>query len=343
MSADQIQDNPFADLAIDLPDLAVLQGQTAAASVADRPYGEMAAGVRWVATVRSGARAPFEQIQAIVLAADHGIAAQRVSTAEPAASTERAKAALSGASTLNLLAEAAGAQLAVIDVGLDSEPLGEPSARRVRRGSGVLGSEDVLTASEVAAAIALGRSLADEYVDAGADLLVPCIIGVGASTPAATLVAAVLGDEPAAMTGRGSGIDDNAWMRKCAAVRDGLRRARSRPADPAGILSAAGGVDIAVVTGLVLQAANRRTPVLLDGVAVLAGALVASEVSYAGTDWWWAPQLGDDPAELKAAEALHLTAPTARLRLRLGDGAGALAVLPLFQSMLRLAARTHSQ
>ncbi len=228
-------------------------------------------------------------------------------------------------------------------MGLDSEPLGEPSARRVRRGSGVLGSEDVLTASEVAAAIALGRSLADEYVDAGADLLVPCIIGVGASTPAATLVAAVLGDEPAAMTGRGSGIDDNAWMRKCAAVRDGLRRARSRPADPAGILSAAGGVDIAVVTGLVLQAANRRTPVLLDGVAVLAGALVASEVSYAGTDWWWAPQLGDDPAELKAAEALHLTAPTARLRLRLGDGAGALAVLPLFQSMLRLAARTHSQ
>jgi nicotinate-nucleotide--dimethylbenzimidazole phosphoribosyltransferase len=337
VSADQIEENPFADLAIDLPDLTAFQEQSAV----DRPYGELAAGLRWVATVRGGVRSPFERIQAVVIAADHGISAQRVSVFEPAASVERAKAALSGASTLNLLAEAAGAQLSVVDAGLDAEPLGEVSARRIRRGSGVLGAEDALTPEETAAAIALGRALADEYVDAGVDLLVPCIVGVGASAPAAAVVAAVLGDEPAAMTGRGSGIGDNAWMRKCAAVRDGLRRARSRPADPAGILAAAGGVDIAVVTGLVLQAANRRTPVLLDGVAVLAGALAASEVSYAGTDWWWAPQLGDDPAEVKAAEALHATAPVGHLKLRLGDGAGALAVLPLIQSTLRLAARTH--
>lgn len=339
MTVEQIEDNPFAGLAIDLPDLAAFQALHAGSSNVDRPYGELAAGLRWVGTVRGGKRVPFERIQAVLLAADHGVAAQRVSAHEPAASTDRTKAALSGASPLNLLAEKAGARLAVLDVGLDTEPLGEPSARRIRRGSGVLGTEDVLTADEVSAAIALGRSLADTYVDEGADLIVPCIVGVGASTPAATLVAAVLGDEPAAMTGRGSGIDDNAWMRKCTAIRDGLRRARSRPADPAGTLAAAGGLDIAVVTGLALQAAHRRTPVLLDGVAVLAGALVASEVSYAGTDWWWAPQLGDDPAETKAADALHLTDPVGKLNLHLGDGAGALAVLPLLQSALTLASR----
>ncbi|WP_163506805.1 nicotinate-nucleotide--dimethylbenzimidazole phosphoribosyltransferase [Fodinicola acaciae] len=340
MTAEQLEDNPFDGLAIDLPDLAAFQALHGGSSTVDRPYGDLAAGLRWVATVRGGRRSPFERIQAVVLAADHGIAAHRVSVYEPAVSTERTKAALSGASPLNLLAEKAGARLAILDVGLDAEPLGEPSAKRIRRGSGVLGAEDALTADEVAAAIGLGRSLADTYVDEGADLIVPCVVGVGSSTPAATLVAAVLGDEPAAMTGRGSGIDDNAWMRKCAAIRDGLRRARSRPADPAGMLAAAGGVDIAVTTGLVLQAAHRRTPVLLDGLTVLAAALVASEVSYAGTDWWWAPQAGDDPAETKATDALHLTDPAGHLKLRLGDGAGALAVVPLLQSLLTLAART---
>jgi nicotinate-nucleotide--dimethylbenzimidazole phosphoribosyltransferase len=201
----------------------------------------------------------------------------------------------------------------------------------------VLGTEDVLTRAEAAAAFRLGRTVADAAVDAGADLLVPAVLGVGASASAATLVAALCDQEPAAMTGHGSGIDDNAWMRKCVAVRDGLRRARGAGSDPITLLAAVGGADLAAAAGLLLQAAVRRTPALVDGVTGLAAGLVAQRVTSLAPDWWYAPHDGGDPAEQAALRTLGLTPPT-DLGLRLGDGTGALAVLPLLQAVLDLQA-----
>jgi nicotinate-nucleotide--dimethylbenzimidazole phosphoribosyltransferase len=301
--------------------------------------GRLGAAVAWAATVQGSATPhPFRSPRVVVLAADHGIAAHGVSAADPAASAERARAAASGAGVYARLALAAGATVRVVDAGLDVAD-GAPTA--VRRGSGVLGTEDVLTHADAAAAFALGRSIADAEIDAGADLLVPALVGVGASTPAAVLVADLCLEEPAAMTGRGGSgqLDDETWMRKCAAVRDGLRRARRSGGDPIGLLAAAGGADLAAAAGLLLQAAVRRTPALLDGVTVLAAALIAQQVAGAAPDWWFAPHDGGDPAERAALRALGLT-PVADLGLRLGDGTGALAVLPLLQTALDLTAGT---
>ena len=135
----------------------------------------------------------------------------------------------------------------------------------------------------------------------------PGAIGVGATTPASVLVAAITGAEPVAVVGRGSGIDDETWMRKAAAIRDALRRARPHVRDPLALLRVAGGADLAVLAGFLVQAAVRRTPVLLDGLVPVAAALVADELAPGARDWWLLAQRSPEPALALAAEHLELT------------------------------------
>ena len=323
-------DAALLDAPVGLPDTAA--GDAARAAV-DPAVGRLGDATVWAATVQGAAPArPFRRIRVVAVAADHGIAAHGVSAHPPAVSAQRAREAAAGAGVYARLTLATGATLRVVDAGLDTE---STDGTAVRRGSGVLGAEDVLTRAEAAAAFRLGRAVADAEIDEGADLLVPAVLGVGASGPAAALVTALCDQEPAAMTGRGSGIDDNAWMRKCVAVRDGLRRARTAGSDPIALLAAVGGADLAAVAGLLLQAAVRRTPALVDGVTVLAAGLVAQQVATVAPEWWYAPHDGGDPAEQAALRALSLR-PVAHLGLRLGDGTGALAVLPLLQTALDL-------
>jgi nicotinate-nucleotide--dimethylbenzimidazole phosphoribosyltransferase len=326
--------DPTADSTVSPPDAAAGATAREALSGVDRGIGRLADAVVWAATVQGGAPAhPFRSPRALLVAADHGIGARGVTADPPGTSSRRARAARSGEGVYARLALAAGASLRVVDAGLDVDD-GSPTA--VRRGSGVLGVEDVLTRGEAAAAFALGRAEADAEVDAGADLIVPAVVGVGAGTAATVLVATLCDQEPAAMTGlgdRGPQLADDLWIRRCIAVRDGLRRARRVGSDPIDLLATAGGADLAAVAGMVLQAAVRRTPVLLDGVTVLAAALVAQQVATGAVDWWFAPHDGGAAAEGAALLGLGLTPPVG-LGLRLGDGTGALAVLPLLQAVL---------
>src|SRR4030095_11979796 len=148
-------------------------------------------------------------------------------------------------------------------------------AYKVRRGSGRIDREDALTDDEAAAAFDAGARIADAAVDSGADLLLTGTIGVAATTAAAALTGVLTGSDAAAVTGRGSGIDDRAWMRKGGGGKGAARRARPVVSDRLRLLAVAGGADLAAMTGFLLQAAGRRTPVVLDDVTVSARALVA--------------------------------------------------------------------
>ncbi len=142
-----------------------------------------------------------------------------------------------------------------------------------------------------------------------------------------------------AVIGRGSGIDDAGWMRKAAAVRDALRRAKPVAHDPLALLQVAGGADLAVLTGFCLQAAVRRTPVLLDGLVVGAAAVLADVLAPGAREWWLAAQQSPEPAMAIVLTRLGLT-PLVDLGVRLGDGTGAAAVVPLVQMAARLLGET---
>ena len=168
-------------------------------------------------------------------------------------------------------------------------------------------------------------------MDSGADLLVPGDLGIGNTTPAAVLIGVLTNTDAAAVIGRGSGIDDAAWIRKCAAIRDALRRAREVVEDPVQLLATSGGADFAATTGFLLQAAIRRTPVLLDGVVSAACALVAQRIAFRAVDWWQAGQLSPEPAHAKALERLALD-PVLDYGMRLGEGTGALLAVPVVKA-----------
>ena len=271
---------------------------------------------------------PIERARVVVFAGDHGIAQAGVSAYPPDVTAQMVGNFLSGGAAVNVLARLAGASVRVVDMAVDAETPAEVATHKVRRGSGRIAVEDALTREEAEQAMLAGIAVADEEVDAGADLLVPGDMGIGNTTPAAVLVAALTGAEVASVVGRGTGIDDRAWMRKAAAVRDALRRTRRVLGDPVQVLATASGADFAAMTGFLLQAAARRTPVVLDGVVSGACALVAHRIAFRASDWWLAGHRSTEPAHARALERLGLD-PVVDLGLRLGEGSGALVALPL--------------
>ncbi|BDH58122.1 hypothetical protein MTP03_30610 [Tsukamurella sp. PLM1] len=228
-----------------------------------------------------------------------------------------------------MLADQSGASVRVEDIAV----LGDtgPAPNKIRRSSGDIAVTDALTDEETIAAIAAGRRIADEEVDSGADLLIAGDMGIGNTTPAAVLIGALTETEPVLVVGRGTGIDDNAWMRKAAAVRDGMYRARPHTGNPKALLRTAAGADIAAMAGFLAQAAVRRTPVILDGVVVTAAALVANDLAPGAVNWWVAGHLSPEPAHALALRRLDLE-PLLDLGLRLGEGSGAALALPLVRS-----------
>ncbi|GAA1880154.1 nicotinate-nucleotide--dimethylbenzimidazole phosphoribosyltransferase [Pseudonocardia ailaonensis] len=326
--------------AVPVPDLEARReavARYAALAVPAGGLGVLADLGLWLASVQGACPPrPPARARVVVVAADHGIAAARVSAYPAEVTAKQVAATLEQSAPVAIVATVAGASVRVVDAGLDRESVLPGQERfRVRRGSGRIDREDALTEAEVEAGLRIGRALADEEVDSGADLLVPSSLGVGATTVASTLVAAVTGAEPVAVVGRGSGIGDDAWMRKAAAIRDALRRTRDDRRDPRALLRIVGGADLAVLTGFLLQAALRRTPVLLDGLVVGAAALLADELVPGAHQWWLAAQHSPEPAMTLVLQHLQLV-PVLDLQVRHGDGTGAVAVLPLLQSAARL-------
>ncbi|MBY0441337.1 MAG: nicotinate-nucleotide--dimethylbenzimidazole phosphoribosyltransferase [Mycobacteriaceae bacterium] len=274
----------------------------------------------------------FQRARIVVFAGDHGVTQNGVS-AYPTQVTATMVAAIdSGGAAINALAEVAGATVRVVDIAVAADPYSpQIGSHKVRRGSGNIAVVDALTEHETAQAIAAGRRIADEEVDAGADLLIAGDLGIGNTTPATVLVAALTDTEPVVAVGYGSGIDDAGWSRKTAAVRDALFRAQPLRSDPIGLLRCGGGADLAAMAGFCAQAAVRRTPLLLDGLPVTAAALVGERMAPGARQWWQAGHRSTEPAHALALAALRLD-PIVDLAMRLGEGTGAAVALPVLRA-----------
>ncbi|TFE33503.1 nicotinate-nucleotide--dimethylbenzimidazole phosphoribosyltransferase [Frankia sp. B2] len=283
---------------------------------------------------------PFARIRAVVIAGDHGVAQAGVSAFPSDVTSQMVSNFAAGGAAVNVLARQVGAAVRVVDVSVDTaRPLtpggvdgsAAPERYRVRRSSGRIDRTDALSVAEADAAFAVGRLIADEEIDAGADLLVPGEMGIGNTTPAATIVALLCDREPIEVVGRGTGIDDQRWMLKTAAIRDAMRRGRPFTGDAHSVLRIVGGADLLALAGLLAQSAVRRTPVILDGVIVCAAALAAERIAPGASQWWVAGTRSTEPAQGIALDALGLT-PLVDAGLRLGEGTGALLAVPFLRA-----------
>ncbi|SNY86340.1 nicotinate-nucleotide-dimethylbenzimidazole phosphoribosyltransferase [Nocardia amikacinitolerans] len=273
----------------------------------------------------------FERARVVVFAGDHGVARHGVSAYPSEVTAQMVANFLAGGAAVNALAAVAGATVRVADISVDAETDPVVGKHKVRRSSGSIDREDALSQAEVEAAIAAGRAIADEEIDSGADLLVAGDMGIGNTTPATVLIASLTDTEPVVAVGRGTGVDDAGWSRKVAAIRDAMRRARPVLKDPVDLLRVAAGADIAAIAGFLAQAATRRTPVILDGVVVTAAALVAEDLAAGASAWWLAGHRSTEPAHDLALKQLRME-PLVDLSMRLGEGSGALTVLPILRA-----------
>ncbi|MET7705078.1 nicotinate-nucleotide--dimethylbenzimidazole phosphoribosyltransferase [Micromonospora sp. NPDC005413] len=284
-----------------------------------------------------------------IFAGDHGVHAQGVSPWPQEVTGQMIGNFLAGGAVVNAFARQAGASVTVVDVGvanpLPAQPAAEavvldPSAPRlvvasVRRGTRDLAVTAALTRDEALAAVQTGIRIADELIDAGAGILLTGDMGIGNTTPAATLIAAFTGADPLDATGRGTGVDDPTYARKVGVVRAALARHAPDPVDPLGVLAAVGGLEHAALAGLILGAAARRTPVLLDGVIAVSAALAAAAFAPDAVCAMVAGHRSSEPGATVALRHLGLD-PLIDLGLRLGEGTGALLALPVVTGAVRV-------
>lgn len=299
---------------------------------------------RWLAGAQdSDVPRPLDRTRLVLFAGDHGVAGADVSRWPAGGTLEAVHRVLDGTHPTAALAASLGVPVAVHAVGLDAdddELAGLPAAVRahvVRRGSGDVRTEDALTTEETEAALRAGAAVADAEIDAGVDLLLLGDLGTAGTTVAAVLIGSCLRKNAIDVVGRGSGIDDDAWMRKTAAVRDAVRRARKLATRPTALLGAVGSADVAAAVGFLLRAASRRTPVLLDGVVGAAAALVASRGVPGAEKWWRLGAASAEPAQQLAADRLKLV-PVIDLGAGRGGGTGALAALGVLRAAQVVAA-----
>lgn len=273
-----------------------------------------------------------------VFAGDHGVHAQRVTPWPQEVTAQMVGNFLAGGAVVNAFARQTGVAITIVDVGVAGAPTWQgPRLRhaRVRGGTRDLTCQAALTREEVRSALMVGVRVAGELIDEGAGLLITGDMGIANTTPAAALIAAFTGADPADVTGRGTGVDDTTYARKLAVVRAALDRHRPDPADPEGVLAAVGGLEHTALAGFLLGAAARRTPVLLDGVTAVAAGLAAAAYAPRAVDAMIAGHRSAEPGASVGLRALGLS-PLLDLGLRLGEGTGALLAYPIVASAVRV-------
>ena len=284
----------------------------------------------------------LDRVRLVIFAGDHGVAAHGVSAFPPEITGAMARTFLLGKAGVSALAKAHGVAVRVLDLGvdedfadLDDQTRAALTVHKVRRGSGALHLEDALTAEQTRAALDAGAAVAREEIAAGAQLLISGDMGIGNTTPASALVAAGLGLPASEVVGRGTGIGEEALAVKTAVVDAALARAGARTADPVETLTALGSADLAATTGYLLAAAQDGVPVLLDGLMSVACALTADRIEPGAAAWFAAGHRSTEPAQSLALAKMGLE-PLLDLGLRLGEGSGAVAAVPVLRSAVAL-------
>jgi nicotinate-nucleotide--dimethylbenzimidazole phosphoribosyltransferase len=274
---------------------------------------------------------------ALVLAAgDHGYARRGVSAYPQEVTGQMLAAFARGGAAIDVLARETGLRLVVVDAGV-REAVDHPAIRPLRLGPGTADATagTAMSRDDAIAGLLAGADIAEELAADGYGIVATGDMGIGNTTAAAAVCAALLPAEPQAVCGRGTGVDDEGLGRKVETVRLALGANGSELADPVGVLAAVGGYELAVLAGVCLGGAATDTVVLLDGFVTGAAALVAARLAPAAAGFMVASHRSPEPGHALVLAELELR-PLLDLGLRLGEGSGAALALPLLEGALVL-------
>ncbi len=272
----------------------------------------------------------------IVMAADHGVTAEGVSAYPREVTPQMVLNFLAGGAGINVLARTAGARVVVVDMGVATQLPDHADLRVVRLGPGTrnFAHEPAMTRAEAEAAIAAGASVLEREVERGLDLVATGDMGIGNTTAASAVVAALTGRPAAEVVGRGTGIDDETYARKVRVIGSALALHQPDPADGLDVLAKVGGYEIGGLAGVIVAAAAHRIPVVLDGFISGAAALVAASLAPGCVPYLIAAHRSVEVGHRVVLDRLGLR-PLLELDLRLGEGTGAALAMPIIDAAVR--------
>jgi nicotinate-nucleotide--dimethylbenzimidazole phosphoribosyltransferase len=303
----------------------------------------------WFAARLSSPTPQISRSEIFVFAADHGVAARGVSAFPQSVTAQMLGNFANGGAAINVLASLEGCRIEVVDVGVagDSKLARGIRNEKVRAGTRDLFCEAAMTEEELTAALSVGERCAREAVQRGAQLLIAGDMGIANTTAAACLICAFADALPEQVVGRGTGVDDVGLARKRDVVAGALARARAAASGAAAsgavtagavarqLFAQLGGLEIAAMAGLYMEAARSGVPMLLDGYISTAAALAAVRLEPRTLPWMLASHRSAEGGHSVALQALGLD-PLVDLRMRLGEGSGAALTLPIIKAALAL-------
>jgi nicotinate-nucleotide--dimethylbenzimidazole phosphoribosyltransferase len=292
--------------------------------------------------IQSTLRPAIRRKAILVMAGDHGIVAEGVSAFPQAVTGAMVQTFLGGGAGINAIARHVGAEVWVADLGIVPEI--EPAAlkngdrllvRKVDRGTQNFARGPAMTPEEALRSVLIGFELASQLIRRGVDLLGTGDMGIGNTTPAAAIGAAITGGSLEEMVGRGTGVDDTGLTRKREAIRRGLDLNRPDPRDGLELLSKIGGFEIGGIAGMVLAGAYHRKPVVIDGFISTAGVLIAQTLCPAVTGFLFAGHRSEEPGHRHMLHHLKLE-PILDLGMRLGEGTGGALAMNVIEAAAKV-------
>jgi nicotinate-nucleotide--dimethylbenzimidazole phosphoribosyltransferase len=272
-----------------------------------------------------------------VFAGDHGVTEEGVSAYPKEVTAQMVFNFLAGGAAINVLARHAGAHVVVVDIGVDHDFSGIQGLlhEKVVRGTRNFVKEPALTREEAEKCIQVGINLAHRYGDEGYNLFGTGEMGIGNTTPSSAVAAVITGRSAHEVTGRGTGVSDQGLALKVRAIEQGIKQHKPDPADGLDVVAKVGGAEIAGIAGLIIGAAERRIPVVVDGLISTAGALIAHTLEPTVKDYIFAGHNSFEIGHKYMLEALGLQ-PILDLGLRLGEGTGAALAMLLIEASLKI-------
>jgi nicotinate-nucleotide--dimethylbenzimidazole phosphoribosyltransferase len=289
--------------------------------------------------VRQSLQPTAKRPRIVIFAADHGVCAEGVSAYPQEVTAQMVLNFLRGGAAINAFARAGEIELQVVDVGVgaplpafqDLPIANDYLNRRVRAGTRNFCTEPAMAEREMMAALEVGIELAGQAAAAGCDLLGFGEMGIGNTTSASAIAAALLGKPIDAVVGAGAGADDTCMLRKRSAIERALALHSTNLADPLGILRCVGGYEIAAMCGFCVGAAAHRLPVVMDGFIATAAAALAVRLSPAASGYLFASHRSAEPGHAYLLALLEQQ-PLLDLGMRLGEGTGAALAMKLVQA-----------
>ena len=293
-----------------------------------------------IAAIQDTADVCIDRRCALVFCADHGVVEEGVSQSGSEVTALVARSIVEGTANINLMAASAHADVFAVDMGM-LNPVPGTVDRRISAGTGNMAQQPAMTYEQAQRALQAGMDLVGEMKAKGYRIILTGEMGIGNTTASTAMACALLGFKPEELTGRGAGLSDAGLNRKRRAIQNALAVNDPNPEDPIDVLAKVGGFEIAGMAGAFLGGAKHRMPVVIDGVISAVAALVAARICPKAKDFMLPSHMSREPAALRIMEELGLM-PVIHADMALGEGTGAVALLPLLDMALRVYHGPHT-